>query len=130
MQLYSAGHTQHLHYKGLLLMLFGKVTFIYTENHLKHTNTVWSYFFLWLYSPLVLGRFFSFLIVYAVGRTAWTGDQPVAKTLPTPRTTQTQNKHTDIHALSGIETHHPNVRTGEDGSCLRPRGHCDWRLKL
>jgi hypothetical protein len=32
--------------------------------------------------------------------------------------------NTDIHALSGIRTHHPSFRAGEDISCLRPRGHC------
>jgi hypothetical protein len=32
--------------------------------------------------------------------------------------------HTDIHALSAIRTHDPSVRASEDGSCLRPRGHC------
>jgi hypothetical protein len=32
---------------------------------------------------LDLGRFFSYLIVYTVGRTPWTGDQPVARPLPT-----------------------------------------------
>jgi hypothetical protein len=48
---------------------------------------------LWLYSPLLgLGRFFSLLILHTVGRTPWTGDQPVARTLPTHRTTQTQSK--------------------------------------
>jgi hypothetical protein len=31
----------------------------------------------------------------------------------------------DIHALSGIRTHDPNVRASEDSSCLRPRGRCD-----
>jgi hypothetical protein len=41
-----------------------------------------------------LGRFFSFLILYTVGRTPWTGDQPVAGPLPTHRTTQIQNKRT------------------------------------
>jgi hypothetical protein len=41
-----------------------------------------------------LGRLFSFLILYTVGRTPWTGDQPVARQLPTHRTTQTQNKCT------------------------------------
>jgi hypothetical protein len=41
---------------------------------------------------LDLGRFFSFLILYRIGRTPWTGDQPVARLLPTHRTTQTQNK--------------------------------------
>jgi hypothetical protein len=43
---------------------------------------------------LGLGRFFSFLIFYTVGRTPWTGDQPVARPLPAHRTTQTQNKRT------------------------------------
>jgi hypothetical protein len=48
-----------------------------------------------LYTPLLdLGRFSSFLIFYTVGRTPWTGDQSVARTLPAHRTVQTQNKHT------------------------------------
>jgi hypothetical protein len=45
---------------------------------------------LWLYGPLLdLGHFFSFLILYTVGRASWTEDQPV-RPLPTHRTTQTQ----------------------------------------
>jgi hypothetical protein len=69
-----------------------------------------------LYGPLLgLCRFFSFLILYRVGRIPWTENQPGARPLPTHRT----NAHnTDIHALSGIRTH-------EDSSCVRPRGHCD-----
>jgi hypothetical protein len=43
--------------------------------------------------------------------------------------TQTQNKQTDIHALSGIRTHDPSVRASEDSSCLRPRGHCDRHVQ-
>jgi hypothetical protein len=45
-----------------------------------------------------------------------------------------QHKHNkrihtpNIHALSGIRTHDPNVRGSEDSSCLRPRGHCDRHL--
>jgi hypothetical protein len=35
------------------------------------------------------------------------------------------NTNTDNHALSGIRTHDLSVRAGEDGSCLRPRRHCD-----
>jgi hypothetical protein len=51
--------------------------------------------YLWLYSPLLgLGRFFIFLILYTVGWTPWTGDQPVARPLPARATTQTQNKRT------------------------------------
>jgi hypothetical protein len=43
---------------------------------------------LWLYSPLLgLDRFFSFLVLYTVDRTPWTGDQPVARPLPTHRKT-------------------------------------------
>jgi hypothetical protein len=39
---------------------------------------------LFLYSPLLgLGRFFSFLILYTVDKTPWTGDQLVARPLPT-----------------------------------------------
>jgi hypothetical protein len=38
--------------------------------------------------------------------------------------TYTQN-NTNIHASSGIQTHDPSVRAGEDSSCLRPHGHCD-----
>jgi hypothetical protein len=42
-----------------------------------------SSLYLWLYSPLLdLGCFFSFLILYTVGTTPWTGDQPVARPLP------------------------------------------------
>jgi hypothetical protein len=41
-----------------------------------------------------LGRFCSFFIFYTVGRTNWTGDQPVAKPLPAYRTAQTQNQST------------------------------------
>jgi hypothetical protein len=62
---------------------------------------------LYLYSPLLgFGGFFSFLFLYTVSRTPWTGDQPVARPLPTHRI----NAHnTNIHALSGIRTHDPNV---------------------
>jgi hypothetical protein len=42
---------------------------------------------------LDLGRFLNFLILYTVGRTPWTGDQPVARPLPKHRTTK-QNKRT------------------------------------
>jgi hypothetical protein len=51
--------------------------------------------YLWLYNLLLdLGPFFSFLILYTVYKTPWTGDEPVARPLPTRRTTWTQNKHT------------------------------------
>jgi hypothetical protein len=37
---------------------------------------------------------FQFLNLYTVGRTPWKSDQPVARSLPTHKATQTQNKCT------------------------------------
>jgi hypothetical protein len=49
--------------------------------------------------------FFNFVILYTVGRTLWTGDQPVVSSLPAHRTTQTQNKSTQISVPRvGFET--------------------------
>jgi hypothetical protein len=52
--------------------------------------------YLCLYSPLleILAAFSVSWSFYTVGRTPWTGDQPVARPLPAYRTTQTQNKRT------------------------------------
>jgi hypothetical protein len=36
-------------------------------------------------------------------------------------------RNTYINAMNGIRTHDPSVRASEDGSCLRPRVHCDWQ---
>jgi hypothetical protein len=48
-----------------------------------------------LYSPLFgLGRVFSFLVLYTVSRTTWTGDQSVSRPPPTHKTIQKQNKRT------------------------------------
>jgi hypothetical protein len=46
--------------------------------------------------PFVPWPIFQFLNLYTVGKTPWTGDQRVARPLPTHRTTQTQNKRTQI----------------------------------
>jgi hypothetical protein len=43
------------------------------------------------FGPLPL---FQFLNLYTDRRTPWTGDQPIARPLPTHKTTQTQNKRT------------------------------------
>jgi hypothetical protein len=50
--------------------------------------------YLWLYSTCRPRQRFQFLNLYTVGRTPWTGDQLVARPLPTHRATQTQNKRT------------------------------------
>jgi hypothetical protein len=75
---------------------------------------------------LFVGRFFCFLILYTVGRTSQRGDKPVARPLPTHRTTYTQNKSSQTStAVSGARVYDPSFRANEDSSCLRPRGHCD-----
>jgi hypothetical protein len=78
-----------------------------------------------------IGRFFSFVTLYTVGRTSWTGDQPVARSVPTHR------PHTIIHDSSGIRNHDPSVQAAEDNSWLRPLDHrtCifiswKWRLRV
>jgi hypothetical protein len=43
----------------------------------------------------------------------------------TQNNTNTEYKHTGIHALIEIRIHDPSFRANEDGSCLRLRGHCD-----
>jgi hypothetical protein len=41
-------------------------------------------------------------------------------------TTYTQDSiNPDMHASSGIRTHDPSVRAGEESSCLRRRDYCD-----
>jgi hypothetical protein len=51
--------------------------------------------YLWLYSPLLdFDRFFSFLILYTVARTPWTGDQLIPRPLHTHSTTQIQKRRT------------------------------------
>jgi hypothetical protein len=49
---------------------------------------------LWLNIPCEIWRIFQFLNLYTVGMTPSIGDQSFARSLPTRRTTQTQNKHT------------------------------------
>jgi hypothetical protein len=81
--------------------------------------------YLWLYSPLLgLGRFFSFLILYTVGMTPWTGISPSqGRYLHIEQ--QKHRINADIHALSEIRTHDPRVQASEECSWLRPRDHCD-----
>jgi hypothetical protein len=69
---------------------------------------------------LDLGRFFSFLIVYTVGGTPWTADQPVALPLPA-QDSANAGQNTDIHASCEIRTQEPSVWAGKDCSCRRPR---------
>jgi hypothetical protein len=79
-----------------------------------------------LYGSLDLGRFFGFLILHAVGRTPWTGDQPVVGPLPTQRTTQTPNKRTQTSMPGmGFEPTIPVFERAKTVHAFRPRGRCD-----
>jgi hypothetical protein len=51
-------------------------------------------FCLWLYNPCGPWPLFRFLNLCTVGRTPWTGDQPVARPLPTHAGQHKQNKRT------------------------------------
>jgi hypothetical protein len=78
----------------------------------RHCNVLWNSVVINIHSRLVF-RVHQGILIYLsnsccphmkhstsvkrfvtlVGRTPWTGDQPDARQLPIPRTTQTQNKH-------------------------------------
>jgi hypothetical protein len=90
------------------------------QSHINRDSNLLIY--VRLYSLCGPWSLFRLLNVYTVGRTPWTGDQPVARPLLTHRTAHTA----EIHASSGIRTHDPSVRAGEDGSCLiRPAALID-----
>jgi hypothetical protein len=86
-----------------------------------HSTRIYGSLSLSLYesTPLWILAAFWALILYTAGRTPWTGDQPCRKAATyTQNKTNMEETHTDIHALSGIRTHDPTVRAGEDGSNL------------
>jgi hypothetical protein len=74
--------------------------------------------FLGLYSTCGPWPLFQFLNLYTVGRTPWTGDQPVARPLPTHRI------NADRVPRVGFE---PTIPVFERAKTLRPHGHCDWQ---
>jgi hypothetical protein len=53
-------------------------------------NSTCKDIFPWLYSPCGPWPLFLFFNLYTVGRTPWTGDQPVARPLPLHRTIHTR----------------------------------------
>jgi hypothetical protein len=75
---------------------------------------------------------FSFSILFTVGKTPWTGDQPVSRQLPIYSTTQTQNKRTQTSMLQvGFESTVPVFERAKTVHALdRARGHCDRRIVL
>jgi hypothetical protein len=80
-----------------------------------------SFIHQWVYSPLLgSGRFFSFVILYRVRRTPWTGDQPIARQLPTHRTAQRRNKRTQT-PMSVVEFK-PTTPVFERGKTVHASG--------
>jgi hypothetical protein len=68
-----------------------------------------------------LGCFFSFLIYTQSVELLGPGNSPSqGRYLHTRNNTNTGKTHADIRASSGIRTHDPSVRAGEDSLCLRP----------
>jgi hypothetical protein len=105
------------------IWLCGEKWWSYTFSPtIKHKGN-FTFFILYSSTALRNSATFSLSYSYAVGRTPWTRDQLVTRSL----TTQTQNKRT--------QTYMPQVRfelmalefeAGEYGSCLRSRAHCGW----
>jgi hypothetical protein len=75
---------------GLSVIPFRYVVSVWDSAELFVSTKVVTTLSLWLYNHLDLGLFLCFLILYTVGSTPWTGDQHIARPLPTHRTAQTQ----------------------------------------
>jgi hypothetical protein len=58
-------------------------TYVYNFNMRRFNCGDYFIIYLWLYSPCGRWPLFQFLNLYIVGRSPWTGDQPVARPLPT-----------------------------------------------
>jgi hypothetical protein len=89
--------TFHLDHKRILISCFQSflIFFVYLPIYLSIYLSIHPSIHLSIYDSTALSglrRLFKFLNLYTVGRTPWTGDQPIARPLPTHRTTQTQNK--------------------------------------
>jgi hypothetical protein len=84
-KIYYPNHLQNNIFKTILLRSCETSCTSAREEHLAlYPSLPLS---LWLYSPLHFGCLLSLLILYTVGRTPWTGDQPVAKSIPRQNST-------------------------------------------
>jgi hypothetical protein len=83
-------HTHHLSFgAGTIGQVVADVPIGLSLTPLKETKKNSLYMALQPFGTLLL---FQFLNLYAVRRAPWTGDQPVAKPLPTHKTKQKHNK--------------------------------------
>jgi hypothetical protein len=82
----------------IMISLFNEGHALWSSSLCNFPTSCYFLPLLYIYGSIVLlldlCHVFSFLILYTVGRIPWTGDQPVARLLPTHRATQTRNKRT------------------------------------
>jgi hypothetical protein len=83
---------------------------------------------LWLYSPCGPWPLFQFTNLYTVGRNPWTGDQPVARPLPTHKTTQTQNKRIHRHPCLNWDSSPRSQRSNERRQFMPQTARPLWTL--
>jgi hypothetical protein len=87
-----------------------------------------GYLYLWLYNPCEPCPFFQFRNPRRVGRSLWTGDQPLARPLPIHRTTQNKRKQTSMPRV-GLELTIPvfeRAKTVHASVIGRPGTHLVW----
>jgi hypothetical protein len=89
-------------------------------QRLKYIKLNYILLSLLLYSPLLgLGHFYSFSFPYTLRKNPWKENQPVARPLPTRRTTQIHSKHKHTSMLQTVlEFTTSSVWSSEDSSCL------------
>jgi hypothetical protein len=90
-----------------------------------------NFFLIWRSRPSGLLPFRTILeiwILQTVGRTRWTGDQPVARPLPTRKWRNTERMQIYIHVSSGIRTLNLGVRECGFALCPRKQGLCNWLI--
>jgi hypothetical protein len=69
------------------------------------------------------------ITLFTVGRIPWT-EISTLQGHYLHRTTQTEEKYTNINSWSAIPIHGLGIRACKMSSCLRLRGHCDQRTVL
>jgi hypothetical protein len=94
---------------------------VYHENHLS--------IYLSIYGPIALCWALAALHFLNPIR-SWQDSLHGGSACRKAATCTKNNTKTYIHASTGIGTHDPSVRTGEDGSCLRPRVHRDRLMRI
>jgi hypothetical protein len=105
-----------------------------SNGHWHYCYYYYYYYYYYRYyyycSTVLLWALCAFLVSSSYAQSVWILGRGISMSqglyLHTEQHKHRINTHnTDIHALSGIRTHDPNVRASEDSSCFRPRGHCE-----